>query len=195
MRALLDLDSRGHYNLLIGLVAAGRLVELRVAARNLRDLLGRGGVEAAPEHYRWMVLLHGTFLAACPLEVWLRDRPFVPGLGFPMLLLVILAAALRWWVISTLAGRWTTRIVCLPGVAPVTGGPYRFLRHPNYLAVIVEMFALPLIHSAWVTAIVFSGLNAAMLRVRIRAEEEALSRLSGYGEAFAGRPRLVPGGR
>jgi methyltransferase len=142
-----------------------------------------------------MVLLHGTFLAACPLEVWLRDRPFVPGLGFPMLLLVILAAALRWWVISTLAGRWTTRIVCLPGVAPVTGGPYRFLRHPNYLAVIVEMFALPLIHSAWVTAIVFSGLNAAMLRVRIRAEEEALSRLSGYGEAFAGRPRLVPGGR
>jgi methyltransferase len=195
MRALLDFDSRVLYTVLIGLVAAGRLVELRVAARNLRDLLGRGGVEAAPEHYRWMVLLHGTFLAACPLEVWLRDRPFVPGLGFPMLLLVILAAALRWWVISTLAGRWTTRIVCLPGVAPVTGGPYRFLRHPNYLAVIVEMFALPLIHSAWVTAIVFSGLNAAMLRVRIRAEEEALSRLSGYGEAFAGRPRLVPGGR
>jgi methyltransferase len=195
MRALLDFDSRVLYTVLIGLVAAGRLVELRVAARNLRDLLAGGGVEAAPEHYRWMVLLHGTFLAACPLEVWLRDRPFVPGLGFPMLLLVVLAAALRWWVISTLAGRWTTRIVCLPGVAPVTGGPYRFLRHPNYLAVIVEMFALALLHSAWVTAIVFSGLNAAMLRVRIRAEEEALSRLSGYGEAFAGRPGLVPGRR
>ena len=195
MRTLLGFDTRVLYTVLIGLVAAGRLVELRVAARNLRNLLAQGGVEAAPEHYRWMVLLHGTFLAACPLEVWLLDRPFLPALGFPMLLLAVLAAMLRWWVISTLEGRWTTRIVCLPGVAPVTGGPYRFLRHPNYLAVIVEMFALPLIHTAWLAAVLFSALNAAVLRVRVRAEEEALSRSSDYGEVFAGRPRVLPGGR
>jgi methyltransferase len=195
MRALLGLDTRVLYNILIGVVAAGRLVELRIAGRNFRALLSRGGVEITPGQYRWMVLLHASFLIACPVEVWLLDRPFLPALGFPMLLLVVLAAALRWWVIATLDGRWTTRVVCLPGVAPVTDGPYRFLRHPNYLAVIVEMFALPLVHTAWLTAVIFSALNAVLLRVRIRAEEEALSRLTDYGAAFAGRPRLLPGGR
>lgn len=195
MRALLGTDTRVLYTVLIGLVTAGRLVELRVAGRNFRKLLARGGVEAAPEHYRWMVLLHAAFLVSCPLEVWLLGRPFLPALGLPMLVLVVLAAVLRWWVIATLEGRWTTRIVCLPGVAPVTGGPYRFLRHPNYLAVIVEMFALPLVHTAWLTAVIFSALNAVILRVRIRAEEEALSRLSAYGAVFASRPRLLPGGR
>jgi methyltransferase len=195
MRTLLGLDTRVLYTVLIGLVAAGRLFELRIAGRNFRALLARGGVEAGSEHYRWMVLLHTAFLIACPLEVWLLGRPFIPGFAAVMLLLVVLAAALRWWVIATLDGRWTTRIVCLPGVAPVTGGPYRFLRHPNYLAVIVEMFALPLVHTAWLTAVLFSALNAVLLRVRIRAEEAALSRLSDYGAAFAGRPRLLPGGR
>ena len=195
MWTLLGFDTRVLYTLLIGIVAAGRLFELRIAGRNLRALLARGGVEVGAEHYRWMVLLHTAFLIACPLEVWLLGRPFIPALAAAMLLLAVLAAALRWWVIVTLHGRWTTRIVCLPGVEPVTGGPYRFLRHPNYLAVIVEMFALPLIHTAWLTAVIFSALNAVILRVRIRAEEEALSRLSEYGAAFAGRPRLLPGGR
>lgn len=187
-------DTRVLYSAFIALVAAGRLLELRVAKRNLRDLLARGGVEVAPEHYRWMVLLHTLFLLAGPLEVWLLDRLFLPWLGIPMLLLVVLAAGLRLWVIRTLDGRWTTRIVVLPQVTPVTGGPYRFLRHPNYLAVITEMLALPLIHTAWLTAAVFSLLNAWLLRVRIRAEEEGLSRLSDYDAAFADRPRLLPGG-
>jgi methyltransferase len=189
-----DLDTRVLYSVLIVLVAAGRLVELRVAKRNLRNLLARGGVEVAPGHYPWMVLLHTAFLAACPLEVWLLDRPFVPALGIPMLLLAVLATGLRYWVIRTLDGRWTTRIVVLPGVPPVAGGPYRLLRHPNYLAVITEMFALPLVHTAWLTAIVFSLLNAVLLRVRIRAEEAGLSRLSDYDAVFADRPRLLPGG-
>lgn len=195
MRTLFGLDTRVLYTVLIGIVAAGRLFELRIAGRNYRALLARGGVEVGAEHYRWMVLLHTAFLIACPLEVWLLGRPFIPALAAVMFLLAVMAAALRWWVISTLHGRWTTRIVCLPGVAPVTGGPYRWLRHPNYLAVIVEMFALPLIHTAWLTAVVFSALNAVILGVRIRAEEAALSRLSDYGAAFADRPRLVPGGR
>lgn len=187
-------DNRVLYTVLIALVAAGRLLELRVAKRNLRALVARGGVEVAPEHYRWMVLLHTLFLVSCLLEVWLLDRPFLPWLGIPMLLLAVLAAGLRFWVIRTLDGRWTTRIVVLPRVTPVTGGPYRFLRHPNYLAVITEMLALPLIHSAWLTAAVFSLLNAWLLRVRIRAEEEGLSRLSDYDAVFADRPRLLPGG-
>jgi methyltransferase len=187
-------DTRVLYTVFIALIAAGRLFELRVAKRNLRALVARGGVEVAPEHYRWMVLLHTLFLVACPLEVWLLGRPFLPWLGIPMLVLAVLAAGLRLWVIRTLDGRWTTRIVVLPRVTPVTGGPYRFLRHPNYLAVITEMFALPLIHTAWLMAAVFSLLNAWLLRVRIRAEEEGLSRLSDYDAVFADRPRLLPGG-
>jgi methyltransferase len=195
MNAASLLDTRVLYALLVLLVALGRLIELRIAKRNLRSLLARGGVEAAPGHYRWMVLLHTGFLVSCVLEVWLLGRPFLPALGVPMLLLTVLATGLRYWVISTLDGRWTTRIVVLPGASPVTGGPYRFLRHPNYLAVITEMFALPLVHTAWITAAVFSLLNGLVLRVRIRAEEAALSQFSDYGTVFAERSRLIPGGR
>jgi methyltransferase len=190
---LFGVDTRLLYTGLVVLVAAARLVELRIARRNLERLLARGGIEVAPGHYPWMVLLHTTFLVACPLEVWLLDRPFLPALAAVMLPMLLLAAALRAWVIVTLEGRWTTRIVCLPGVPPVVGGPYRFLRHPNYLAVIAEVAALPLVHTAWLTALVLSLLNAWLLRVRIRAEEEGLARHSGYQEAFADRPRLVPG--
>jgi len=187
------LDTRVLYTLLVLLVALGRLLELRIAKRNLRNLLARGGIEAAPGHYPWMVLLHTAFLFGCVLEVWLLDRPFLPALGIPMLLLTVMATGLRYWVISTLDGRWTTRIVVLPGASPVTGGPYRFLRHPNYLAVITEMFALPLVHTAWITALVFSLLNGLLLRTRIRAEEAALARVSDYGTVFAERSRLIPG--
>jgi len=190
-----NLDTRVLYTFLVALVAAGRVAELRIASRNRRDLLARGGVEVAPGHYRWMVLQHAAFLVCCPLEVWGLGRPFLPALGIPMLLLVVLATGLRYWVITTLGGRWTTRIVVLPGSSPVTGGPYKFLRHPNYLAVIMEILALPLVHTAWITAIVFSALNALILRVRIRAEEEALSRMSDYGTVFASHSRLMPGGR
>jgi len=188
------LDSRVLYTVLVVLVAAGRLIELRIAKRNLRNLLARGGVEAAPGHYPWMVVLHTGFLVCCVLEVWGLDRPFLPALGIPMLLLTLLATGLRYWVVSTLGGRWTTRIVVLPGASPVIGGPYRFLRHPNYLAVITEMVALPLVHTAWITAAVFSLLNGLLLRVRIRAEEAALARVSDYGTVFAERSRLIPGG-
>jgi len=195
MDALSGLDTRVLYTLLVALVAVGRVVELRIAARNRRALLARGGVEVAPGHYRWMVLQHTAFLVCCPLEAWLLGRPFLPALGIPMLLLVVLATGLRYWVITTLDGRWTTRIVVLPGSSPVTGGPYKFLRHPNYLAVITEILALPLVHTAWIAAIVFSVFNALILRVRIRAEEEALSRMSDYDTVFANRSRLMPGGR
>ncbi|HEX4964858.1 MAG TPA: isoprenylcysteine carboxylmethyltransferase family protein [Thermoanaerobaculia bacterium] len=189
-------DTRFLYTLFVALVALGRLAELRIAARNRRNLLARGGVEVAPEHYPYMVGLHTALLLSCPLEVWLLlGRPFVPLLAGAMLLVLVLAAALRWWVISTLAGRWTTCIVVLPGVPPVTGGPYRFLRHPNYLAVILEIVSLPMVHTAWLTAIVFSLANGLLLRVRIRAEEAGLSRASDYDATLGDRPRLLPGGR
>ena len=188
------MDTRLLYTLLVAAVAVGRLIELRIAERHRRSLLARGGVEAGAEHYPWMVALHTAFLFAGPLEVWLLDRPFIPGLAAAMLVLLVSAVALRWWVIATLGERWTTRIIFLPGASPVTGGPYRVLRHPNYLAVITEIAALPLVHTAWITALAFSVLNFWLLRVRIRAEEAALAGVSDYETVFAGRPRLLPGG-
>lgn len=188
------MDTRLLYTFLVAAVAAGRLIELRIAERHRRSLLARGGFEAGAGHYPWMVALHTAFLFACPLEVWLLDRPFIPLLAAAMLALLLGAVALRWWVIATLGERWTTRILILPGAPPVTGGPYRVLRHPNYLAVVTEIAALPLVHTAWITALAFSVLNIWLLRVRIRAEEAALAGASDYDEAFAGRPRLLPGG-
>ena len=188
------MDTRLLYTILVAAVAAGRLIELRIAERHRRSLLARGGAEAGAGHYPWMVALHTAFLFACPLEVWFLDRPFIPLLAAAMLALLLGAMALRWWVIATLGERWTTRILILPGAPPVTGGPYRVLRHPNYLAVVTEIAALPLVHTAWATALAFSVLNLWLLRVRIRAEEEALAGASDYDEVFAGRPRLLPGG-
>jgi methyltransferase len=186
-------DSRVAYFLLVALLALCRLGELALARRNRLRLLAQGAFEAAPEHYRWMVLLHTAFLISAPAEVWLLHRPFLPPLAAAAALALAAAMALRFWVIATLKGRWTTRIVVLPGAPPITSGPYRFLRHPNYLAVAVETLALPLLHSAWWTATVFSTLNALLLRVRIAREEEALARSSSYAADFAGRPRLLPG--
>lgn len=186
-------DTRVLYTILVLAAAAGRLMELRLANRNRLALLARGAIEASPGHYPWMVALHSTWLACCLTEVWLLRRPFLPVLAAVSLIVFFGAFALRMWVISTLGERWTTRIVCLPGASPITRGPYRWLRHPNYLAVVLEIASLPLVHTAWLTALVFSLLDGFLLRVRIRAEEEALQRLSGYEAVFAGRPRLLPG--
>ena len=163
------------YTGLIALVAAERLAELVVAKRNLVWSMARGGRETGFSHYPLMVALHTGLLAGCLIEVWVTRRPFLPLLGWPMLVLVVGSQGLRWWCIRTLGHQWNTRIVVVPGLSRVTGGPYRFLTHPNYVAVIVEGFALPLVHDAWQTAILFSALNAVLLTVRIRAENLALA--------------------
>ena len=168
-------SSRWLYTALVAVVAAQRLAELAISRRNVNGLLAAGGVEVGRSHYPPMVLLHATFLPSCLLEVWWLERPFIRGLGVAMLVALVAAAALRGWVIHTLGRRWSTRVVCLPGVAPIRGGPYRFLRHPNYLAVVVEMAALPLVHSAWLTALFFTVANLLLLRERVRVEEQALA--------------------
>lgn len=162
------------YSVLVGLVAVERLAELVVARRNLAWSLARGGRETGFAHYPFMVVLHTGLLAGCLAEVWLADRDFVPLVGWPMLALVVLSQALRWWCIRMLGRQWNTRIVVVPGLPRVTGGPYRLFPHPNYVAVVVEGFALPLVHDAWLTALVFTVLNAGLLTVRIRAENDAL---------------------
>lgn len=186
MSDIAGVDSRLLYTALVGLVVVERLVELGISRGNERWAKARGGVEAGREHYPWMVAMHTAFLAACPLEVWLLGRPLLPALGAAMLLLLVAAMALRYWVIATLGRRWSTRVICLPGVPVITGGPFRWARHPNYLAVVVETAALPLVHTAWLTALAFSLANAALLRTRIRVEEEALSRHCHGREPLAG---------
>jgi methyltransferase len=161
------------YFVLVLAVGFERLAELVVAKRNGRWSLDRGGKEYGTGHYPVMVVLHTALLVGCLVESLFR--PFVPWLGWPMLALVVASQALRWWCIRTLGPRWNTRIIVVPGLPLVAGGPYRFLRHPNYVAVVVEGFALPLVHSAWLTALVFTIANAALLIVRIRAEESALA--------------------
>ncbi|MFF8981793.1 isoprenylcysteine carboxyl methyltransferase family protein [Streptomyces globisporus] len=165
------------YTALVLAVAAERLAELVVARHNTRWSLARGGDESGRGHYPAMVALHTALLAGCLAEVHLADRPFPPVLGWVMVAAVVVAQALRWWCIRTLGPRWNTRVIVVPGLPRVTGGPYRWLSHPNYVAVAAEGLALPLVHGAWVTALVFTALNAALMVVRIRCEDGALARL------------------
>jgi methyltransferase len=166
------------YALLVAVVGLERIAELVVSKRNLAWSRARGGVEFGSGHYPVMVILHTGLLLGCLAEVFWLDRPFLPMLGWPMLVVVIAAQALRWWCIATLGRQWNTRVVVVPGAPRVTGGPYRLMSHPNYVAVIVEGIALPLVHSAWITACVFTVLNAVLLTTRINTENAALARLA-----------------
>lgn len=155
-----------------------RLIELVISARHARAAFAKGGVEFGRRHFPWMVLLHSGLLGACFLEAWLFERPFLPWLGWPMLALVVLSQALRYWCVVALGPQWNTRVIVVPGSTMVTRGPYRWLRHPNYLAVVVEGIALPLVHTAWLTALLFTVLNAVLLLgFRIPVEERALASL------------------
>jgi methyltransferase len=163
------------YTVLILLVALERLAELVTAQRHARWSRARGGVEHGAGHYPVMVALHTGLLVGCLLETSLLHRPFLPWLGRPALVAAVLAQALRWWCITTLGTRWNTRVIVVPGLPLVDRGPYRWLRHPNYLAVVAEGIALPLVHSNWITAAVFTALNWPLLVTRIRCENAALS--------------------
>ena len=166
------------YVLLIAAVAGERVAELVVSNRNLAWSRTRGGIELGAGHYPVMVVLHTGLLVGCLAEVIWLHRPFLPALGWPMLVIVVAAQVLRWWCITTLGRQWNTRVVVVPGAPRVSGGPYRVIPHPNYVAVIAEGVALPLVHTAWITALVFTVLNAALLTTRITTENNALARLA-----------------
>ncbi|MCW2729970.1 MAG: Isoprenylcysteine carboxyl methyltransferase [Mycobacterium sp.] len=166
------------YGVLIAAVAVERLAELRVSQRNWARSRDRGGIEFGAGHYPAMVVLHVGLLVGCLVEPLALDRPFIPVLGWPMLGVVLAAQALRWWCITTLGPQWNTRVIVIPGAERITGGPYRLMPHPNYVAVVVEGIALPLVHTAWITAVVFTVLNAVLLRTRLTVENAALASLS-----------------
>jgi methyltransferase len=180
------------YLVFLTLFGMERIAELLLSRRNARIAFSRAGVESGAAHFRAMAAVHALFLPACAAEVILLRRPFPGTPGLLATAVALLAQGLRWWAISALGWRWNVRVIVVPGEAPVRRGPYRFLRHPNYLAVAAEMLCVPLAHGAWICALVFSALNAALLRVRVRAEERALGRP--WEQAFENVPRFIPHG-
>ncbi|HVR00608.1 MAG TPA: isoprenylcysteine carboxylmethyltransferase family protein [Polyangia bacterium] len=177
---------------LLAAVGLGRLLEMRLSRRHQRSLAALGAQPAADPIFPAMVALHAGVLVASALEVVWLHRPFTPAVGVPALVAFALANGLRWWVIATLGPHWNVRVVSSLTLGVVTAGPYRFVRHPNYVAVFVELLALPLVHGAWVTALVGGALHAVVLRRRVAAEEAVLAADAAYGDAMGRKPRFVP---
>ena len=180
------------YIVLLLAVGLGRLVELRLSRRHQRQLASRGVGNVAEPHFRWMVLLHGGVLLGAALEVRMLRRPFIRALGIPMGILWLLANLLRWWVIHTMGQHWNVRVIDSTRLGVVTGGPFRYIRHPNYLAVFVELLTLPLLHSAWLTALIGGMFHVWVLRQRIAIEERTLLADPTYRALMGSKPRFVP---
>lgn len=177
---------------LLGCVGVERLVELRLSRRHQRDLARQGAYKRAEPHYRWMIALHAGVLGGAAVEVIFLRRPFIEPLASAALLVFLLATLLRWWVIRTLGTHWNTEVVDSAALGVVSKGPFRWIRHPNYLGVFLEMIALPLVHAAWITASVAAAGNALILRNRLRIEERVLDAAPAYRAAMSGKPRFLP---
>jgi methyltransferase len=171
--------TRTIFTVLVALVALQRVLELRRSRRNEVRIRARGGREHAAWQMPWMRALHAAWIASTLAEVWLTHRPVVPVVAAIAAVAFGIGQVLRHTAMKTLGWRWTVRVMTVPGLPPVTRGIYRHVRHPNYVGVVLEIAALPLLHSAYVTAVVFTLLNAALLRWRIRAEEAALRGVNG----------------
>ena len=163
--------------LVLGFVTLQRIGELVLARRNTARLRAQGAIEVGARHYPAIVALHAAWLAGLWALAW--DVP--PSV--PLLAIFIVLQAARVWVVATLGDRWTTRILVLPQVPLVRSGPYRFLRHPNYVVVTAEIAVLPLAFGLLAYALVFSVLNAAVLAVRIKAENDALARVEQHSSS------------
>jgi methyltransferase len=163
--------------LAVALVATQRLLELVLARHNERKARTKGAIERGQGHYPFIVVLHSLWLVSTLVEGALRGPELPPYWPVP-LAMFLLAQPLRYWAIFSLGESWNTKILVLPGAKPVERGPYRYLSHPNYVVVVVEILAFPLIFGAWATALVFTVLNAALLSVRIREEDRALAELA-----------------
>ena len=165
------------FTILIGLVAIERIIELFISKRNLRWSFSQGGIEYGRSHYKYMVAIHVFLLAGSLVEVWHFRPTLFSALNWTMLFMAIASQALRWWCIATLGKRWNTLVVIIPGIPVINAGPYRWFKHPNYVAVVLEGFALPMVGSAWRTAVIFTILNTFVLSARLRSENAALATL------------------
>lgn len=180
---------------IVALMIVQRLLELRHSKKNEAVMLSQGGREHSPGHFQFMKLVHTFWFVAMIAEVLLLDRRLASGFDWTLAAMALVATAagqfLRYAAIRTLGGRWSVRIMTVPNSPAVAGGIYRYTRHPNYLGVILEIAAVPLLHGAYITAIVFTILNALVLWIRIGAEERALRDENDYASRLAGRSRFV----
>jgi methyltransferase len=177
---------------LIGVVGLLRLVELRISRRHEREMIARGARPAPDPSFRWMVLLHAGVLAGAAAEVWFMRRPLIPALAVAMGILFLGANALRWWVIATLGKQWCVEVVDAGGLGVVSSGPFRYVRHPNYDAVFLEMLALPLMYTCWLTALVGAAAHVLVLRSRVRTEDAVLLANPEYRARMGRKPRFLP---
>ena len=180
------------YLILLALVGIGRLAELRISRSNQRKLEKQGARKVFEPHFRWLVLLHGGVLVGATLEVTLLHRPLIPALAIPMALLFVLSNLLRWWVVATLAEHWNVEIMDSARIGVVTSGPYRWVRHPNYVGVVAELISLPMIHTAWITAVAGTAAYLEILRRRIPMEEGVLFADAAYRAVMGPKPRFLP---
>lgn len=180
---------------LVALVVVQRVAELRLSGRNRRRLLEQGARAVRDAGFGAMVASHVVLLAGCGLEPWLLDRTAPSWIAGPALVLFLAAQSMRAWVIASLGEHWNVRILASGARGVVTRGPYRWIRHPNYLVVLVEVLTLPLVTGAWITWAVVQALHTPALVRRIRDEERALLADPAYREAMEGKPRFLPGSR
>jgi methyltransferase len=178
---------------LLVLVALLRVVELQISRRHQQHLVARGAAKVNDPRFRWMVLLHTGVLVGAAAEVVFLRRPFFPLLAGTCFTLFLAANAVRWWVIRTLGEHWNVQVMNSTGLGVVTTGPFRYVRHPNYAAVFVEMLVLPLIHTAWITALVGSLAHLVVLSQRLSTEERVLFSDAQYRAAMSDKPRFLPG--
>src|ERR1700737_2377131 len=178
---------------LLAAVAALRIVELQISRRHQASMIERGASKVAEPRFGWMVALHTAVLVGAAVEVIFLHRPFIPMLAAVMFVIFLAANAVRWWVIRTLGEHWNVQVMDSTRLGVITTGPFRFVRHPNYAAVMLELFALPLIHTAWATAVIGSALHAWVLSRRLAVEEPTLLADPVYREVMAGKPRFLPG--
>ena len=180
------------YLAVVAAVALLRFAELAISARHRRALAADGAAAVYEPHFKWMALLHTAILAGAALEVVLLHRPFVPALAMPALALLVVSTWTRWWVIQTLGRHWNVGVMDSTGQGVVDTGPYRWVRHPNYTAVFVELLALPLIHSAWITAVLGTVAHLFVLRARVDAEDRVLLANPDYVARMGPKPSFFP---
>jgi methyltransferase len=181
------------YLLFLLVVGAERIAELVISKRHQREMTDQGVEKVAERHFGWMVAVHTGVLIAAYVEVALLHRPFVPAIALAMGLVFLVATGLRIWVIRTMRTHWNVEVMASAPLGVVTEGPYRFIRHPNYLAVVLELVAIPMLHGAWLTAIAGSLANAWVLMKRLEVEERVLLSDERYRSAMGPKARFVPG--
>lgn len=182
-----------YYFLLLGLFLIRKVADQVRSRHNARVLAERGAVPERDGALKLLWLTHVAFFMLVPLELLVCNRRFIPALGVPMLVLFAAASLLRWWSTHLLAAHWTSQVAVPRDMQPVTAGPYRWIRHPNYLAMSVELVALSLVYPTYLSAAAVALLAIVAVVMRIRREEEALFQVPAYRAAMEHKARLIPG--